>query len=413
VRPDLIDEAVMLARAAEVAIVIVGLPPSYESEAYDRPNMRLPDQHNQLVRAVVDANPNTVVVLSNGSVVQLPWIDDPRAVLEGFLGGQGSGEGTARVLYGQVNPSGKLAETFPLRQSDHGSDANFGDVGRQLQYREGVFVGYRWFDTVGLDVLFPFGHGLSYTDFGYDDLQVRSAADADSEDFEVEVSVTITNTGARAGAEVVQVYVRDIEASVARPDRELKAFHKIQLEPGESHRVTLRLDRRAFAFWDDGWVVEAGDFEILVGASSRDIRCRATVGVASRRAMSTPWSGRLSIESLDDEAAFEACLGRPVPAPDPVRPFTRTSTMAEVSKNPIGAGIRKALLLAMPRMLGADKNDLDDGLKATLEAMIDGMPLRAIALLSGGKISWARLDMLIALMNRIPMRRIAETNFRQ
>jgi beta-glucosidase len=408
-RPDLIDEAVLLARGAEVAIVAVGLPPSYESEAYDRPHMRLPDQHNQLVRAVVDANPNTVVVLSNGSVVQLPWIDGPRAVLEGFLGGQGTGEGTARVLYGQVNPSGKLAETFPLRQSDHGSDANFGDVGRQLQYREGVFVGYRWFDTARLDVLFPFGHGLSYTDFAYDNLQVRSTADADSEDFEVEVSVNITNTGARAGAEVVQVYVRDIEAGVARPDRELKGFRKIQLEPGESQQVTLKLDRRAFAFWDDGWVVEAGDFEILVGASSRDIRCRATIAVASQRAMSTPWSGELSFEDLDDEAAFEARLGRPAPAPDPVRPFTRTSTVAEVSKNPIGAGLRKAMLLAMPRMFGADKGDLDDGMKAMLEAIIDGMPLRAIALLSGGKISWTTLDTLIALMNRIPVRRSAES----
>ncbi|MCP4963228.1 MAG: glycosyl hydrolase [Actinomycetia bacterium] len=412
-RPDLIDEAVMLARGAEVAIVIVGLPASYESEAYDRPHMRLPAQHNQLVRAVVDVNPNTVVVLSNGSVVQLPWIDAPRAVLDGFLGGQGGGEGTARVLYGQVNPSGKLAETFPLRQSDHGSDANFGDVGRQLQYREGVFVGYRWFDTVGLDVLFPFGHGLSYTDFGYGELRVQSSNDTDSEDFEVEVSVTITNEGSRTGAEVVQLYVRDVEAGVARPDRELKAFDKIRLEPGESQPVTLKLDRRAFAFWDDGWVVEAGDFEILVGASSRDIRSRATITVDSGRATSTPWSGAPSFEDLEDKAAFETSLGRPVPAPDPVRPFTRTSTISDVSKNPIGAGIRKVLLLAMPGRFGAKKEDLDDGLRATLEAIIDGMPLRSIALLSGGKISWTRLDKLIALMNRTQVRENAKSRFRR
>ncbi|MCP3938232.1 MAG: glycosyl hydrolase [Actinomycetia bacterium] len=412
-RPDLIDEAVMLARGAEVAIVIVGLPASYESEAYDRPHMRLPAQHNQLVRAVVDVNPNTVVVLSNGSVVQLPWIDAPRAVLDGFLGGQGGGEGTARVLYGQVNPSGKLAETFPLRQSDHGSDANFGDVGRQLQYREGVFVGYRWFDTVGLDVLFPFGHGLSYTDFGYGELRVQSSNDTDSEDFEVEVSVTITNEGSRTGAEVVQLYVRDVEAGVARPDRELKAFDKIRLEPGESQPVTLKLDRRAFAFWDDGWVVEAGDFEILVGASSRDIRSRATITVDSGRATSTPWSGAPSFEDLEDKAAFETSLGRPVPAPDPVRPFTRTSTISDVSKNPIGAGIRKVLLLAMPGRFGAKKEDLDDGLRATLEAIIDGMPLRSIALLSGGKISWTRLDKLIALMNRIQVRENTKSRFRR
>ncbi len=407
-RPDLVDEAVLVARSAEVVIVSVGLPSSYESEAYDRPHMRLPEQHNNLVRAVTAANPNTVVVLSNGSAVQIPWVDEPRAIVEAFLGGQASGGGVADVLYGVVNPGGKLSETFALRQSDHASDAWFGDGSRQVQYREGVFVGYRWFDSADIDVLFPFGHGLSYTTFSFSDATVDGETDADADDFALTVSIEVTNTGNRAGSEVVQVYVRDLESSVVRPDKELKGFAKVALEPGESETVTIEFDKRAFAFWDTAshnWQVEAGDFEILVGASSRDIRSEASVSLSSSfQPFGSPTSDtRPSLDSFADDAAFAAQLGGPIPEAEPVRPFHRNSTLGEISEVPLGAALRKGALVAMPRMIGGEI-ELDDSMKRMLENIVNEVPIRSIALLSGGRIKWGAVDRLVSTLNRHPIR---------
>ncbi|MGW0664295.1 glycoside hydrolase family 3 C-terminal domain-containing protein [Streptodolium elevatio] len=277
--PGLVAEAVAAATGAEVAVLFLGLPPAYESEGYDRAHMDLPAQQVALLHAVADANPNLVVVLSNGSVVSLaPWQDRAKAILESWLLGQAGGSAVADLLLGAVAPSGKLAETVPVRYEDNPTIGNFpGDFGR-VQYGEGLLIGYRWYDAHRLPVAYPFGHGLSYTTFGYDSLQV--AVRADGTEPQVDVTVTVTNTGDRAGTETVQLYVADPEASVFRPEQELRAFARVTLEPGESTPVTLTLGRRAFAFWHEAvnrWIVEGGVFGLRVGASSRDIRLEGTV----------------------------------------------------------------------------------------------------------------------------------------
>ncbi len=277
--PALTEEAVRAAADAEVAVLFLGLPPSYESEGYDRDHMDLPAHQIDLLHAVADANPNVVVVLSNGSAVTVaPWQDRARAVLEGWLLGQAGGSATADLLTGAVNPSGKLAETIPVRYTDNPAIGNFPGEHGHVRYGEGLLIGYRWYDAHRLPVAHPFGHGLSYTTFGYGDLACEVRADGDAP--EVVVTLTVTNTGERAGSETVQLYVTDPQATVYRPEQELRAFTKVHLAPGESAPVTFTLDARAFAFWHDGaarWVVEGGEFGVRVGASSRDIRCTGTV----------------------------------------------------------------------------------------------------------------------------------------
>ncbi|MBN2303196.1 MAG: glycoside hydrolase family 3 C-terminal domain-containing protein [Anaerolineae bacterium] len=279
----MIDEAVAVARAAEVALLYIGLPPFKESEGYDRPDIDLTDQQVALIKAVAAVQPKTVVILNNGSALAMSdWIDGVPAVLEAWMMGQAGGGAIADVLFGKVNPGGKLAETFPLKLSDTPSHINFpGEVG-QVCYGEGIFVGYRYYDEKDMPVLFPFGYGLSYTSFAYNNLTVSAKTFKDVDG--LTVSVDVTNTGSVAGKEIVQVYVHDHEAKLRRPQKELKGFVKVALEPGETKTVSVTLDNRAFAYWDpryNDWVNESGQFDILVGSSSADIRETATVTLES------------------------------------------------------------------------------------------------------------------------------------
>ena len=278
----MIAEAVAAAKAAKVAVVFAGLPDSYESEGYDRAHMAMPACQNRLIEAVAEANPNTVVVLHNGSPVEMPWLGKVRAVLEAYLGGQAVGIATVRVLWGDVNPSGHLAETFPVKLSDNPSYLYYGGEGDEADYREGVFVGYRYYDKKEMEVLFPFGHGLSYTTFACSDLCLSGSKITDQET--LTATVTVTNTGERAGKAVVQLYVGDKESTVLRPVRELKGFEKVALQPGESRDVTFTLDKRSFAYWNTqihDWHVETGAFTVEVGLSSRDLQAAAEVTVES------------------------------------------------------------------------------------------------------------------------------------
>lgn len=275
----LVAEAVAAARDAEVAVLFLGLPPSYESEGYDRDHMDLPAQQVALVHAVADANPNVVVVLSNGSVVAVQgWQHRAKSVLEGWLLGQAGGSATADLLTGAVNPSGRLGETIPLAFQDNPSIGNFPGEQGVVRYGEGLLIGYRWYDAHHLPVAYPFGHGLGYTTFAYSDLQVEVLADGPEP--RVAVALTVTNTGERAGTETVQVYVTDPAAAVYRPEQELRGFGRATLHPGASQQVRIELDGRAFAYWDtvrSRFVVEGGAFGIRVGASSRDIRLEASI----------------------------------------------------------------------------------------------------------------------------------------
>ena len=274
----LTEQAVEAASDAEVAVVFLGLPADEESEGYDRDHMNLPAAQLALLDAVLTANPNVVVVLSNGGAVALPFRDRVPAIVEGWLLGQAGGGATADVLFGAVNPSGKLTETIPLRLQDNPSYGNFPGEYGHVRYGEGLFVGYRWYDERELDVAYPFGHGLSYTTFGYGD----ASASLD-EGGDITVTLDVTNTGAVAGREVVQLYTSLPGSSVQRPPRELKAFASVDLQAGETRSVTLTVRAHDLAYWDvrvDRWVVEGGAYTVEVGASSRDLRATATVEVA-------------------------------------------------------------------------------------------------------------------------------------
>ena len=268
-----IDESVAIAKDADVAVLFIALPASIESEGYDRQDLSLTPQQIALIKAVSQANSRTVVILNNGSAVDMrAWIDDVDAVLEAWLPGQAGAGAVTDILYGDVNPSGKLAETFPLKLSDVPSHLNFPGEYDQVRYGEGLYVGYRGFEKTEREPLFPFGFGLSYTQFSYSDLQVSKTEFGVGESLEVHLKVT--NTGSRAGQEIVQVYVHDVESTLHRPVKELKGFAKVALEAGETKQVTVTLAERAFSYYNPAygqWIAEAGAFDILVGTSSADI----------------------------------------------------------------------------------------------------------------------------------------------
>jgi beta-glucosidase len=276
----LLDEAIMAAKTAEIAVMFVGLPDSIESEGFDRDTMILPENQNRLIEAVAAVQPNTVVVLHTGSPVELPWADRVPAILNMYLGGEGVGSAACALLFGDANPCGKLAETWPLKLADNPSYLNFPGEKDVTEYREGIYVGYRYYDKKEMAVRFPFGHGLSYTTFTYSDLVLNKSAMQDTE--KLTVSCTVKNTGKVSGKEAVQVYVRDTQSTVGRPVRELKEFAKVCLASGEEKRLSFTLDKRAFAYYEPkihDWYVESGIFAVEIGSSSRNIRLCGEVEV--------------------------------------------------------------------------------------------------------------------------------------
>ncbi len=281
---DKFAEAMEKAKAADKIVVFAGLPDVFESEGYDRKHMRLPDCQNELIDRLLELGKPVIVVLHNGSPVEMPWADYAAAIVEAYLGGEGVGEAVMNVIYGRVNPSGKLAETFPVKLEDNPSFLNFPVARHKVNYAEGVFVGYRYYDTKKMDVLFPFGHGLSYTEFSYSNLRVVPDSEADSSDENAPVKIDIasgatvyvdvTNTGKVKGKEIVQLYVSDRTGVINRPVHELKGFDKIELQPGETGTVSFRLDKRSFAWYCSeisDWYAANGEYVIEIGKSSRDI----------------------------------------------------------------------------------------------------------------------------------------------
>ena len=371
---EMLAEAAAAAKKARVAVVFAGLPDAYESEGYDRSHMRLPDCQNRLIETVAAANPDTVVVLHNGSPVEMPWIGKVKAVLEAYLGGQAVGEATVRVLFGDVNPSGHLPETFPLKLQDNPSWLFYGGEGDRAEYREGVFVGYRYYDRKEMEVLFPFGHGLSYTSFEYSGLRISADRIRDTES--LTVTATVRNTGSRAGKAVAQLYVGDPESTLIRPVRELKGFAKVALEPGESREVSFVLDKRAFAAWNQqirDWHVETGAFTIEVGSSSRDL----------------PLKGTVEVEST-------------VELP---RHYTQDSIFMDIMADPKAREILDPVIRSSMAALApdGDREQTDAAKEAISEdmnmAMMNYMPLRGAFSFGTGDVSREELDQLLAELN--------------
>jgi beta-glucosidase len=312
----LLREAVELATEADHVLVFLGLPGEDESEGFDRTHIDLPANQLVLLHALADVHDRLIVILANGGVVRIStWEDRVAAILECWLSGQAAGGAAVDLLLGVANPSGKLAETIPIRLQDNSSYLNFPGEDGTVNYGEGVFIGYRAYDKLVQPVSYPFGFGLSYTTFRIDDVNVSVAGSVADEDLAVTVTASVTNTGPRAGAEVVQVYVEDVEASVARPLHELKGFMRVDLEPGETKQVSCQLDQRAFAFWSrrfQQWVVESGEFIIAVGSSSRDLVGTEAITIDAPR-LSLPLGPDSTLhEWLEDERGRELLTKRDV-----------------------------------------------------------------------------------------------------
>lgn len=356
-------EAVDLAAAAEAAVIFAGLPDSFESEGYDRSHMRLPECQNALIEAVCAVQKNVVIVLHNGSPVEMPWISKVKGVIETYLGGQAVGAATADILYGTVNPSAKLPETFPLCMEDNPSYPYYGGEGNCVEYREGVFVGYRYYDKKKMQVLFPFGHGLSYTSFEYSNLKLDKECMKDTE--ELKVTVDITNTGAVSGKEVVQLYIgAPAGSSVIRPEKELRGFEKLSLEPGETKTVCFTLNKRAFACWNTdihNWVAPTGSYTVIAAASSRDIRCEAQIQVISTDILPTVYTLDTTFEELfSNEKAMEK-----------MKPLVERLTSAMVPEGEEGA-VSKEMGSAMVKYMPLRNMVCFGGVeKKTLLALLD------------------------------------------
>lgn len=306
----MLQEAVAAAQEADVAVIFAGLPDSFEGESYDRTDMKLPACQNRLINAVTSVQSHTVIVLHNGSPVECPWADNVAAVLEMYLGGEGVGDACDRLLWGEANPCGRLAETFPLRLEDNPSYLNFPGNGKTVRYAEGVYVGYRYYDTKKQPVRWAFGHGLSYTNFSYSNLRLSSLAMKDED--VVEVSVDITNSGSMAGKEVVQMYVSDQNDTFGRPSKELKGFSKIRLKPGETKTVTMQLTARDLSYYHTelgDWYAPGGVYAILIGHASDKICLQAELSFTTKKLLPMTIDGTTTLGELMADPRTAAVLG--------------------------------------------------------------------------------------------------------
>ena len=307
---NMIAEAVKLAKRSDVVILVASLNGEWETEGADRVDMKLPGAQNELIERVTKANKNTIVVLNVGSAVEMPWIEKVPVVVQLWYDSQEQGNALADILFGDESPSGKLPTTFPVRLEDNPAYINYPGENGKVRYGEGIFVGYRYYDKKKIAPLFPFGHGLSYTTFQYSNLKLN--AKSVTPDQSLKVKVDITNAGKVAGKEIVQLYVRDVKSTFARPEKELKAFEKVELKPKQTKTITFTLDREAFWYFDtakNAWATEPGEFEILVGASSRDIRLRAVLTLASEPRSSRFHTG-LTIKTLLDHPESRAVVSK-------------------------------------------------------------------------------------------------------
>ncbi|MGG0724887.1 glycoside hydrolase family 3 C-terminal domain-containing protein [Bacillus mycoides] len=373
VNESMVNEAKKIAERADTAVLFVGLPDRYESEGFDRKHLQMPENHVQLIEAIAEVQSNIVVVLSNGAPIEMPWIGKVKGILEGYLGGQALGGAIADLLFGDANPSGKLAETFPEVLSDNPSYLNFPGEGDKVEYKESVFVGYRYYDAKNIEPLFPFGFGLSYTNFEYSNLSINKKEITDTET--VSVSVNVKNTGSRAGKEIVQLYIKDVESSMTRPEKELKGFKKIELQPGEEKTVSFTLNKRSFAYYNvelKDWHVETGEFEILVGKSSRESVLQDNMHVQSTTIIK--------------------------------KTVHRNTLLGDIFADPILAPIAKGLMeKALKDSPFGSMAEGDSDTSEMMGAMLNYMPLRALVNFSAGAFTEEMLSEIIGLLNDAQM----------
>jgi len=399
---ELIAEALEVAQEADVVVVLAG---TREAEGGDHQDLKLPASHTALIEKVAAENKQVIVLLSNGAPVEMPWVDNVLGIVEGYLAGQAAAGAQADILLGNVNPSGKLGESFPIKLEDNPSHPFFPGGPGTVEYRESIYVGYRYYDSATKDVLFPFGFGLSYTTFEYSDLHLT--VDRNN----VTASFNIKNTGTRFGKETAQVYVRDLESTVFRPYKELKGFTKVGLQPGEETTVSVELDRRAFAFYDvdqKDWVVETGEFEILVGTSSQDIRLTGAIEIESEQ-IATPVTKKEKLSAYYDltgtefisQDDFETLYGRSLPVNEIPQKgnFTFNTPIGDMSETFIGRQLYNMMLANVKKMFSSDESEGENPMLGMVAAMLKEMPLRSMLMMSNGALKRGTLDSLLMMIN--------------
>ncbi|MBE6773313.1 MAG: glycosyl hydrolase [Ruminococcaceae bacterium] len=398
----MLKDACIVAERADNVLLFIGLTEEYESEGYDRTHLNLPSSHVKLLEEILKVNENVTVVLYGGSPVVIPQLDKIKALVNGYLGGQAGGSALVEILSGDFNPCGKLAETYPLSLEDTPCNRFYPATGTTAEHRESIFVGYRYYDSAKKNVLFPFGYGLSYTDYKYSGLKLSKKKIKDTE--ELTVTFKIKNTGKIAGAEIAQLYVKDKESTVYRPEKELRGFKKIFLEPGEEKTVEITLSKRAFAYYNINigeWHVESGDFDILIGASSRNIKLEATVTVEStveaeipdyRKTAACYYEGRANEATAEE---FEAILGRKLPSStlDKNAPLTMLNSLGDAVNTKWGKVINNLLDKALSSVSGEDQA------MGMAKAMALEIPIRNFVTMSAGVFSEEMANGLLMILN--------------
>ena len=403
IMPAMIIDACKVAEKADVALVFVGLTEEYESEGYDRDHMNMPMSHNHLIEEILKVNENVVVVLSGGSPVEMPWLSKVKGLVNGYLGGQACGDAIADIICGDVCPSGKLAETYPIALSDVPCRNYFPGTNRLAEHKESIYIGYRYYDTAEKDVLFPFGFGLSYTEFKYSGLKLSKKKIKDTDT--LTLTYKIRNVGKCDGAEISQIYVADKDSTIFRPKKELRGFKKVFLKAGEETTVEIELSKRAFAFYNINsadWQVESGDFEIMVGASSRDIKLTADVYVESTddapvpdyRETAPSYYGA-DVTAVPDKE-FEAVLGHPIPnrVYSAGEKFDMTSSFSDAADTKWGKVIISMLDAAIDRVIRDSERD-----RLNTKANTFDVPFKNFVTMGPDVISEEVCNGLIMLLN--------------
>jgi beta-glucosidase len=402
---DNIKEAAAIAKEADIVFAFIGLPDSYESEGYDRSHIDLPPSHNMLIDQLVKANSNTVAIIFTGSAVIMPWIDNVKGILLMNLPGQNSGAAVYDLLFGNYSPCGKLTETYPLSLTETPS-YNWFAKGKEVEYRESIYVGYRYYDKANKKVAFPFGYGLSYSKFAYSDLKLSTKKMKDTDT--LSVTLKVKNIGKMVAKEIVQLYVKPPLSDIYKPVRELKGYAKVFLTPGEFKEVSFSLDMRSFAYYNVGisdWHVSTGKYTIEIGASSRDIRLNDEVEVISTKdaqvpdyTESAPAYYAMTAEVLDiPKEQFESVLGHAVPLAPPNRPYTINSTINDIQTCFIGRILTWLLMKKVRQITDIAKDD--ENLELMIKEMLYDMPLRSLCLMTGGMFSMTQVEGLVVMMN--------------
>lgn len=396
----LLQEALSVASGKDKVILVIGLTDVYESEGFDRSHLSIPDGHIELVEEISKVNANVIVVLEGGSPVIMPWRSKVKAILNTYLLGEAVGESTYDLIYGNANPSGKLAETYPENLDDCLSQKCFPMGPKTVEYRESIFVGYRYFDSARKPVLYPFGYGLSYTTFEYSNLELSKEFNKGDK---LAVSFTITNTGSKAGEEIAQVYIRHKNSPIFKADKELKAFKKVSLEVNESKKVTVYLDDRSFAFYNtavNNWSIIAGEYEIIVGASSRDIRLSANIMVNAESVALPDMDGLQAYFELDSFTeiptdTFEKLYGKPLPDNTPLKKgeFHENTTIGETTITGLGRFI-VGLCKFVSKLIASESLNSEMIIRS-----VESMPLRGLCGFSGGILSMHSIYGLVDMFN--------------